>query len=148
MGRIHPILIGWWGRFANSQPSFSHQVDLLRTYLYPLNAWVLLTLWSKNDHEVQNHLHLLLRFFFACLYGSVRFIQSDTLDWRSDVYRHTHTLCERSGMDDSLLVFYRQSRTLYVVSSTIFHHTCTVDESIWHKCLGMPFAECRDNPVH
>lgn len=51
-------------------------------------------------------------------------------------------------MDHSFMVFYRQSSPFYVVSSTLFHDTCTVDESIWHKCLGMPFAECRDNPVH
>ena len=51
-------------------------------------------------------------------------------------------------MDDTLMVFYRQSRTLYVVSSTIFYDTCTLDESIWHKCLSLPFSECYNNFIH
>jgi hypothetical protein len=51
-------------------------------------------------------------------------------------------------MDDTLMVFYRQSRTLYAVSSTIFHHTCTLDEGVWHKYLCLPFSECCDYPVH
>ena len=51
-------------------------------------------------------------------------------------------------MDHSFMVFCRQSRTLYVVSSTLFHDTCTVDDGFWYEYFCLSFFECCDNLIH